>query len=186
MPAAPPEPEIIPKTAPRRRKRVREAVWTPLTGGLVVLILGAISLAAGKPLLFPSLAPATVTHVNTPHLKTARAWNTVAGQLIGIGAAYLAVWLTGAAGTPAALSAGFLPPARMWASVLGVLIGLLAQVGADAVNPAAASTLLIVTFGGFKPTAGDFWTLVGGVALMSALGEAARRLRLARAEEPTR
>lgn len=173
---------IRPRSLTTPPRRWPEAVWTPATVAVVTLILGLLSVGVGRPLLFPSLAPATVTQASTPRLPTARAWNTVGGQLIAIGAAYLAVWLTGATAAPSVMTAGHLAYPRVWASVLGVAIGLAVQVPLKAVNPAAASTLLLITFGAFAPIARDFWTLVGGVLVMAVLGEAARHFRLAQGE----
>lgn len=160
-------------------RAVPEIVWTPLASGIIMLALGGISMAAGQPLLFPSLAPATVTHVARPRQASAHPYPTIVGQLLGIGCAYLAVRLIGATASPSVLAARSFPARRMWATALGIVLTAAAQEAADALNPPAAATVVLITLGAFAPIARDFWTLVGGVLVMALLGEAARRLRLA-------
>ena len=156
-----------------------EMVWTPLACGLIMVALGGLSMAAGQPLLFPSLAPATVTHVARPLQPSAHPYPTIAGQLLGIGCAYLAVWLTGATASPSVLGAHSFPAPRMWATAVGIVLTAASQEAAGALNPPAAATVVLITLGAFAPIARDFWTLVAGVLVMALLGELARRLRLA-------
>lgn len=163
-----------------------EAIWTPFSVSLLLLVLGLWSIVVGRLLLFPSLAPAAVIQADLPFSKAARPWNTLAGQFIAIAGAYFAVWLTGAASSAPSLQVGYLSAPRLGATVIAAAITLLGQVAARAVDPPAAATVLLITFGGFSPVPRDYGSLIGGVLITAFLGECLRRWRLAQLLGPPR
>lgn len=164
-----------------RRNRVRsvpEAVWAPLTAGLLTLIPGLVGLATGLPLLFPSLAPTAALQATQPQDRSARFYNTVVGHLIGIVAAVLCVLLFHASAEPGLFAAHQVFPRRMFASALAVLLTQLGQLQLKALHPPAAATVLLITLGGFKTNPHDLGIVLAGIVIIAVAGELIRQLRL--------
>lgn len=126
-------------------------VVPPLKAAIVLAPVGLLGVLAGVPWLFPSLGPSVVTQVGSPDKPEARASHVLAGHLLGMAGAYVAVFL----------SAG-------------------AQRLVGKRHAPAESTTLLVALGSMEPTLRTAVTIVAGVVLVTVLGEAARRLALAR------
>ena len=148
----------------------------PVAAALVLGLIGVFGMALGVPWLFPSLGPSIAIQAGTPGLPAARPWNVAAGHLIGLGCGIAAVWLTGAAGTPGVTEAHALAGARVAAAVLAVLASMWLQAAAKARHPPAEATTLLFALGALKPDSHTVLTVLGGVALVTVLGEIARRL----------
>lgn len=159
-------------------KNMPDVVWAPLAGGCLMLLVGAIGLALGQPLLFPSLGPTAFLQAETPELPAARFYNTVVAHAAGLAAGFLAVFIFGAQQAPSVLATQQLTPVRLWAAVLSIVLTLLAGYLLRASHPPAAATTLLVALGGFKPTLASVQTVAIGVLIVAIAGEALRRLRL--------
>lgn len=155
-----------------------DIIWAPVLTAALVLLLGLTGLVVDRPWLFASLASTAFLQVETPEHPSARFYNAVAGNLIGLGAAFLAVVLLGATTAPSVLKTGELTPIRVWAGVLAVGLTMVGTLLFRAQHAPAASTTLLTALGGFKPTLDDTLTVVGGVLIVASLGELLRRLRL--------
>jgi hypothetical protein len=151
----------------------------PAAAGLVIGLLGMLGIVMGVPWLFPSLAPSLAIQATTPGLPSARAWNVFAGHMIGLGCGLAAVYLTGAAGTPSVNDAHALTVVRVAAAVLSVLLSMWVQGVLRARHPAAEATTLLIALGTLEPTLHTALTVLGGVTLLTVLGEVTRRLLLA-------
>ena len=155
--------------------RHREAL-APLAAAVVLGLIGLLGMLLGVPWLFPSLAPSVAIQASTPALPSARPWNVFGGHLAGLACGLAVVYLTGAAGTPSVVEAHALSGLRVVAAVLSVLLSMWLQGALRARHPAAEATTMLVALGTLEPTLRTALSVVGGVALVTALGEAARRL----------
>jgi HPP family len=157
------------------------AVGPPLLAAVVLALIGVLGMLAGVPWLFPSLGPSVITQVGSPSRPEARPSHVLVGHLIGTAAAYIAVYVTGAASAPAVGQSHVLSFARVGAAVLAVFLSAVVQRLAGKRHAPAESTTLLVALGSMEPTLRTAITIVSGVALVSVLGEGARRLALAQA-----
>lgn len=81
-----------------------------------MLALAAIGWATKQPLIFASLGPTAYGLVEQPQLPSARAYNIIAGHLIGLGAGFLALCLLNACKVPNVISTSVVSAERMWES----------------------------------------------------------------------
>jgi hypothetical protein len=89
------------------------------------------------------------------------------------------VYLTGAAGTPGVAETHALTGVRVTAAVLSVLLSMWLQGALRARHPAAEATTMLIALGTLEPTLHTALTVLGGVTLLTVLGEVTRRLLLA-------
>jgi hypothetical protein len=156
---------------------VPEMVWTPLATAVLVLLPGIVGMAAGRPMLFPSLGPTALHQAHTPDHPSSKVYNVVVSHLLGMGAGFLMVILFGIAKEKSVFELGHLTWPRVAASVAAVAIAAVLELVLHASHPPAASTTLLVALGTFKPTVRDAVTLVAGVLIVAAAGELLRRMR---------
>jgi hypothetical protein len=160
-----------------------DALWAPIAGAVMLLIIGFVGVALKQPLLFPALGPSAFLVALTPAMPATRGWNTFVGHAIGLAAGFAAVYACQAIGEPSVLTQHVLTAPRVLASALAIALTLLLQAPLKAEHPPAAATTLLVTLGAFKTTR-DAMISLGGAALMAILGEAFRRLRLQGSRAP--
>lgn len=156
-----------------------DAVWVPLISGVLIVVVGAMSLATGKPWLFAGLGPTAVMIAATPGHSSTRFQNIVAGHVIAFVCAWLALLLLGAGKSPTLLSGQAIPVVRVWASALAVAMTVLIQPSFRAYHPPAAATALLVTLGVYRTTWPTSLSLLAGVVTLAAIGEWFQRVRLA-------
>ncbi|MFL5812401.1 MAG: HPP family protein [Bdellovibrionia bacterium] len=154
-------------------------IWAPLTGAVITLVAGFLGLATHQLWLFPSLAPTAYLYAATPHLPSARLYNTIVGHGIAMGAGFVSVLILGTHHVPSALVTHQLEPVRIWASALAIFFTLLVQVPLRAAHAPAAATALLVSLGLFQPTWSDARIILLGVLITALVGEPLRRIRLA-------
>lgn len=159
-------------------RRLPHAVWAPLAAGALMLLAGGLGLIVGQPWLFPSLGPTAFLQVETPDQPASRFYNTVVGHAVGIVAGFLAVLALRAGQAPPLFATHQLVPVRVWASVLAIVLSMLGIALLRATHPPAAATTLLISLGGFRPTAHDALTIAAGVLIVAVAGEALRRFRL--------
>jgi hypothetical protein len=150
--------------------------WATLGEGGLVLAVSAIGWAAHQPLIFASLGPTAYELVEQPQLRSARAYNIIAGHLIGLGAGFLALYLFNAWSAPNVLATGIVSPARLWASTLSAALTTIVSLVLKAGQPAALATTLLVSLGAMQ-TRRDAIAIICGVLLITAIGEPVRRFR---------
>jgi hypothetical protein len=155
--------------------RHRDAL-APVAAAVVLGLVGLLGIVLGVPWLFPSLAPSVAIQAATPALPSARPWNVFAGHMAGLACGLAVVFLTGAASTPGVVEAHALSGVRVAAAVLSVLLSMWLQSALRARHPAAEATTMLVALGTLEPTLRTALTVLGGAALVTVLGEAARRL----------
>ena len=142
----------------------------------MLAVVGALALAIGEPLLFPSLGPTVLIQVQAPRSEAARAWNTVVGHAVGVAAAMLALAVTGAVHTPAPIGTGVLTWQRELASALAVGLTIAGQVPLRASHAPAAATTLLITLGAITPEWRAILIIAAGVALVTVLRPVADRI----------
>jgi hypothetical protein len=163
--------------------RIPTALWGPVVAGVLMLIMGLIGFASGRPLLLPSLGPSAFEHSEQPKDNASRFYNTFMGHMIALGAGFLAVALVNAWEAPPVLSVHTLTLARVGAAILAVAFTLAATTLARAFHPPAAATTLLVALGAFR-TGGDALIVFLGVLVLAALGEIARQTRIRALQPP--
>jgi hypothetical protein len=154
-------------------------VWAPAASAVMLLVVGALGLAVGKPWLGPSLGPSVVLMAMMPSHPTARGWNTLMGHVGGLIMGFVAVLLVGAINEPVVLQTGQLTAPRVIAAALAVALTVLAGILLRASHPPAAATTLLVALGSIS-TLDQAGALVAGAAIIALLGELVRRVRLER------
>ncbi len=145
---------------------------------LLAAPIGVLEATTGYPLLFPSLGPTIFLKARKPEQDSSRAYNVVAGHAIGVLAAVIAVFVTGAMAAPPVLSTNELPWPRLWAALIALPLTLLVQSIVRASHPPAAASCLLVTFGAFSVSWKSMAILAAGVLLTALIGEILRRIRV--------
>lgn len=152
------------------------AIATPLAAAGTLGLIGLLGMAAQLPWLIPSLGPSIAIQAASPELPGARPWNVFAGHLLGLACGIAAVHLAGAAGTPSVIEAQALSGPRVGAAVLAVLLSMGAQEVIGARHPPAEATTLLFALGALAADLKTAATVIGGVLLLTVLGETCRRL----------
>ena len=158
----------------------RVKVRPPLVAALVTLAPGLLGLITGRLLLFPSLAPSAVLQAHSPEHASSRPYNLIVSHLLGMGVAFMMVWMLGLAHSPSVFQVHRLSAARVAAAVLAVFLGTLLEIVLGAPHAPAASTTLLVALGSLPlgwPSAG---LITAGVLVTAGVGEAGRRYQLLR------
>lgn len=165
---------------PTSLANVPDSVWGPVAAGVGLLVVGLLALlAGGRPWLLPSLGPSAVLFAEQPAHPSARAWNTVMGHVGGLLAGFAGVLIAGATSAPPVLVAKELVPARVVAAVVAIALTLLLGALLRASHPPAAATTLLVALGSIA-TLEDVLSFLAGLAILTAVGELLRRVRLGR------
>ena len=158
---------------------IPDSIWVPVVSAFLVLLVGLIGLATGRPWLGPSLGPTIILVTMSPAHPTARAWNIVAGHLGGLAAGIAAVMLLGAQSAPNPLETGELTAVRVAAATLAILVTAFLGIAMRASHPPAAATTLLVALGAISGPSQILATIVG-VLIVAVAGEIVRRYRLDR------
>ncbi|MFL5686025.1 MAG: HPP family protein [Chloroflexota bacterium] len=158
---------------------IPDSLWVPLMSAALVLVVGLLGLATGRPWLGPSLGPTIILVTMLPAHPTSRAWNIVAGHLIGLAAGLAAVALLSAQSAPNPIETGQLEPVRVAAATLAILLTSLGGIITRSSHPPAAATTLLVALGSIAKPEQVLATIVG-VLIVAVAGEAVRRYRLDR------
>lgn len=158
---------------------IPDSLWVPVVSALLVLLVGVIGLATGRPWLGPSLGPTIILVTMSPAHPTARAWNIAAGHLGGLAAGISAVMLLGAQSAPNPIETGELTAVRVAAATLAILLTAFVGILLRASHPPAAATTLLVALGAISQPAQILATIIG-VLMVALAGELVRRYRLDR------
>src|SRR6516225_11146367 len=96
-------------------KNRADLVWATLGEGGLVLALATIGWATNQPLVFASLGPTAYELVEQPQLPSVRPYNIIVGDLNGLGAGFMAVYLLNAWTAPNVIATGVVSARRVWA-----------------------------------------------------------------------
>jgi len=156
---------------------VPDDLWAPVTGALLIFLVGVIGLAAHRPWIFASLGPTAYLHAENPEHRSSRFYNTVAGHLVALGSGFFAVWVLNAWKAPDVMATGHLTMARVWTSTIAIGVTILLVLALRASHQPAGATTPLVALGTFQ-TFNDAIVVMIGVLLIAAIGEPIRRLRI--------
>ena len=159
--------------------------WAPLLEGGLILLMGGISFALGRPLLFASLGPTAYEQVERSQEPSSRFYNVVVGHWIALGCGFAALAITGAWNAPNPMSGSGFPGARVWACTLAVALTALCTLLAKAGQPAAYSTAILIAIGSLQK-ASDAWAIALAVLILGIAGEPIRRMRIPPQQEKVR
>lgn len=160
----------------------KDALLPAVLEGTLILIAALVGWILHKPLIFASLGPTAFELIETPRRKSARPYNILVGNLIAVLAAFFALWVTRAWWAPVVSLAG-VPLPRVGAVFLAAALTVLGTLLANATQPAALSTTLIIATGVMQAKL-DGLVILAAVALMLALGEPIRRWRARSMPDP--
>lgn len=152
---------------------------TFIAAGLEAGLLSVAALLAfvlQAPLIFSSLGPTAYEMIELPERPSAQPYHVLVGHGIGVVAGLLALLVTHAWQAPA-LSVHQLAFSRVLAVLLAGLLTVIGTLAAKAAQPAALSTTLLIALGSMQ-TGRAVLSIVGGVVLLTVIGEPIRRMRL--------
>jgi hypothetical protein len=153
----------------------RDVFLAPALEAALIVILATAGWVSRTPFVFASLGPTAYEIVETSKRPSARPYNIVVGNLIAVLAGFAALWMTGAWGVPR-VSAHGVPLDRVWAATIAALLTVFGTLLAQATQPAALSTTLLIALG-IMQTARDGVIIMLAVLLITAIGEPIRRWR---------
>lgn len=154
----------------------KDLLIAPVGEGLLILIAALAGWATQQPLIFASLGPTAYELIETPHRRSAQPYSLVVGHLVGVGAGYLALFVTGAWHAAPVSNAG-MPLDRVWCTCLAAAVTVFINLLIKASQPAATSTTLLIA-AGLMQARKDAAIILCAVLLMVFVGEPLRRLRL--------
>jgi hypothetical protein len=156
--------------------KIPDIAWGPLVGGFLMLVVGLIGFAFGRPWLFPSLAPTAYLQAENPKMPVSRLYNSIVGHIIGLLAGFAAIALLNAWVAPNPLSTQILTMPRVYAAAIALALTMFVCLLLKASHPPAGATTLLVALGAFQ-TAEAALNLIIGVLIVSFAGEGFRLLR---------
>lgn len=124
-------------------------VWSAfvlVNGFATIALLSVLAMATRSPFVFPSLGPTAFLLFFTPLAPSASPRNTLYGHAIGILCGWGALWVSGLAGAPPALTTG-VGGARVLAAALSLAATGAGMVLLGCPHPPAGATTLIVSLG---------------------------------------
>lgn len=169
---------MMPQRPAARPREKPHSFWAPAAAVVALALPAALALAARQVFLFASLGPTAVMLAHEPRHRGSRIYSVVVGHSVGLGAAFLSVWLLGLSHTPSVFVLHTVSAARAGAALLSLGGAAAIELALRAQHPPAASTTLLAALGSFHPTWHDTGLVVGGVAAVAVAGEVVRQLRL--------
>ena len=146
---------------------------------LVLAVIGLLSVWTQQPWLVPSLGSAAFVQTLTPKETSATPWSIGVGQLCGVAGGFLGVYLLGAQAAAPFVSDHALTWVRLGAVVVALAVTVAIQLGLKATSAAGATLALLLSLGAEPPSWASLGALAVGVALVTGLGEIARRTVIA-------
>ena len=146
----------------------------------VLAVIAALSVLLQQPLLAPSLGSAVFVQVTSPNEPSARPWNTAVGQFVGLAAGFIGIYVASASTVPVFMAGHPLVWARVLAVVVAIFLTVLGETVFQATSPAGAATAVVIATGAETADWAGFGRLAFAIALVTALGEIARRIMLKR------
>ena len=160
----------------RTRSIAGEASWGAAMSAILILVVGALTLATSQPWLFAALGPSAVVIAGSPGQPSSRFHSVVVGHLSALLCAWLVVVLVGASAS--GMSGDTISIARVWASAIAIALTTLVQPSLRAYHPPSAATALLITLGAYHLTWKSSLSMMGGVVVVALMGEWFQRIRL--------
>jgi len=158
---------------------VPDAIWGPVVAAGLILLVGVIGVAFGRPWLLPSLGPTAALIALQPAHPQARLWNTIVGHVLGVAAGFIGILLAGAANAPSPILDGQLVASRVLAATIAMALTVILMAATRSTHPPATASTLLVALGA-SATYDKAFAIVAGAVIVAIVGELLRRLRLER------
>jgi hypothetical protein len=154
------------------------AVYAALASLLVLVLAGAVGLAAKQPWLFPSLGPTVMLFFQSPRQRASRPLNALVAHGVALIAGVLCLVAFGLTAAPSVPDGGLTPP-YLAAGALSVAVttGVLALLRLE--HPPAGATTLIVSLGIIRGVPG-LLSMAAAIVLVVVAGWILDRLLLGR------
>jgi len=144
-------------------------------GGLLSMgVVGLLAWATGAPVLAPPLGATALLCFQLPLVPASSPRHVFCGHALGMLCGWLALWVTGGLGQPAALAGLGLPGVLAASLALGAT--MLVMGACRCVHPPAGATTLVVSLGLLQQPL-DLAALLGGGLAVAAIAQAFHRLR---------
>lgn len=153
----------------------KELLIAPACEGVLILAVSAAGWLTHSPLAFTSLGPTAFELIETPNRPSAKPYNVIVGHLIGVVSGFAALGMTHAWFSPG-VSSGSVALPRVYAAALSAVLTVALTLLANAQQPAALSTTLLVSLGTLQRWQDGIF-IMAAVVLLVFLGEPLRRWR---------
>ncbi len=163
--------------------KLKKLLLASVLAALVLGVIGALAVWAQQAWLIPSLGSAILVQTIEAEQPTAGGYSMFVGQLLGVAAGVIAVYVTAGYLAPHFATGQPLVWSRVAATALAILLVTAFQLAASAKSPAGGTIAVLLAIGDEPLTWHAIGLLVVGIVLVTALGEAARRAVL-RATNP--
>lgn len=150
-----------------------------LSTAVVLAAIGLVSVWTQQPLLVPSLASAAFLQILTPENTSAQPWHIGMGQIAGLVAGLIAVYITATARVPAFFDHQPLLYARVLAVAIAAALAAGFQLALKATAAAGGTLAVFMALGTETPDPAGIARALAGVLLITAIGEVARRAVIA-------
>ncbi len=147
---------------------------------IVMACIAALSVWIQEPLFAPSLASAVFVQLLSPTEPDASPYHALVGQLTGIVAGFIGVFVASAAATPPFFGSHPLVFERVIAVAIAVAVTAFGQLLLKATSPAGGATAVILAIGLESANLAGAARMAAGIVLVTGLGELARQLLLRR------
>ncbi len=151
---------------------------TAVLPAAILALIAALSVWTQEPWLAPSLGSAAFAQTLSPDHTSAKPYSISVGQLIGLIAGLIGVFVAGATTTPQFMGDHTLVGARVLAVSIAAFLAALAQLLTSATTPAGGATAMVVAIGAETADMMGVIHLIVGILLVTAFGEAARQFLL--------
>lgn len=159
----------------RRTEILVRFVWPPILISAILGALAAFSVIVQQAWIAPSLASAVFSQLLHPDDRSSHPANIAFGQIIGVAAGMTAVTLAGQTHAPRLMGDHDLVEGRAAAIAIAALLASFFQAVTGKKTPAGGATALVVAIGIESVTWMGAFRMLVGIALVTVLGEAARR-----------
>jgi hypothetical protein len=154
------------------------AVYAGVVAAVALALAGLVGVLLHQPWLFPSLGPTIMVIAETPAQPAAHPRNVLVGHVVGVGAGWLALLVTGLRYAPSTVQAG-LDGRRVAAAVISLVVTVVVLQLLRTPHAPAGATTLIVGLGILK-TPGDLIVIVLAVVLVTIVASGANILAAVR------
>ena len=157
---------------------MRTQIFAAVSTGTVVGIIGLFGVLAGYPWLIASLGPTVALQTTMPDSPVSQPRSVAAGHVLALGAAFAALYATGALHAPPFSASHSLSLLRVAAAAMAVALGMGLEFIFKATHASGAATALLVALGLVPPNWQGVIIVLCGVALVTVLGEGVRKIQL--------
>jgi hypothetical protein len=158
-------------------QQIPDAVWAPAIGAIMLLILGGVAMALGRPLLIASLGTTVYMQAERPHDMKSSFYAVLLGHFFALGAGFFSIWVLNAWSAPDVIATGVLTTPRVFTCVIAVALTMFFSGIFQASHHASTATAMLVALGSFQQLQQAYDIMIA-VVVTAAVGEIFRRMRI--------